>query len=394
VRQQAFQTWIGDHTQRTPPNYCLIPVKPNWHDSSEVLGYVTRLGLKKDEEARYVATDFVRFLVKAWKTPGTPHWLCLDEMNLAPVEQYFAEYLSVIETRRVHEDGIISDPLLPASVFRELSDADWGRFCDALGLGADSELREKFRKDGIALPQNLIVVGTVNMDETTHSFSRKVLDRAFVWEMPIGDLASSWTKLDYPDSPVEWAPLLATEGSEAKEMLGELDIPWDGHSGVGDAIVSWLGQVNEALANTPFQVSFRVRDELLLLAASRGVATIDNLRKTLDDGLYSKILPRIEGDESRTKKALLGLVKLLASDAGLDDAPNWTKYVAWIDSKSGGDGIDFDLLGKTESGPAFIFDGDDWKSDPFSPARPWRRSLNKLRSMLLKLEGQFTSYWD
>jgi len=392
VRQQAYETWNPSSEERsnnsTPPNYALIPVKPNWHDSSELLGYVTRLGLNEDEQARYAVTDFIRFLAKAWSALDIPHWLCLDEMNLAPVEQYFAEYLSVIETRRLRENMIVTDPILPATSFKELNDGDWARFCDVLELEADSHLREDFRKHGIALPQNLVVVGTVNMDETTHSFSRKVLDRAFVWEMPIGDLASGWEPLRYPNAKRAWKPLRATEGSDAKEILGTLDEPWFGKSEISDAIVAWLIKANEALAGTPFQVSYRVRDELLLLAAARSVETTVELAQALDDGLCGKILPRIEGDEVRTRKALTGLYRLLLEMPAQEEiASEWSEAVS-------DDDIDFRKLSSLDAGPTFVFDGEDWKNDPFASARPWRRSLAKVRTMLLKLEGQFTSYWD
>lgn len=57
--------------------------------------------------------DFLRFITKAWENLDVPHFLCLDEMNLAPVEQYFAEFLSVIESRKSNEDGTITtDPIL------------------------------------------------------------------------------------------------------------------------------------------------------------------------------------------------------------------------------------------------------------------------------------------
>lgn len=420
VRQQAFQTWAGSEKPIPPANYLLVPVKPNWHDSSDLLGYVTRLGLKEGRKARYVVTEFVKFLVRAWKTAHSPHWLCLDEMNLAPVEQYFAEYLSVVETRRTdaiivgengpedvgkHKPKIVTDPIIPATAFDDLLEAgeqdtpEWLDFCRDVGLSLGNDLDKKlakaFRTKGISLPQNLIVVGTVNMDETTHSFSRKVLDRAFVWEMPIGDLDEGWDPLGYPAAtPPEWKPLLATGGNEARDFLPKKfsDIPdsWLGTEDTAKALVAWLKKVNEVLDGTPFNVSYRVRDELLLLALARGVTTVEALQKTLDDGLYSKILPRIEGDVVRTQKALAGLGKLLLDLAGLADAPEWSR----IFPADSGQELDFQKLSKAPSGPKFMFDSESWPADPFALALPWRRSLNKIRSMLLKLESQFTSYWD
>ena len=405
VIEQAFLTWKGNQEPNAPPpNYQLIPVKPNWHDSSELLGYVTRLGVEDGQKARYIVTDFVRFLVRAWQNPNSAHWLCLDEMNLAPVEQYFAEYLSVVETRRVDATipSITSAAIVTKATITELLDSkdlsrdtkEWVAFCADSGVELGSPLANQIRANGLALPSNLIIVGTVNMDETTHSFSRKVLDRAFVWELSIGDLSHGWEPLGYPDTPIDWQPLPATEGSEAKAFLGDLDAIWQGTQNISDAVVQWLKDINSSIEGTPFQVSYRVRDELLLLVASRGVTTVEGLMQTLDDGLYSKVLPRIEGDEHRTKRALLGLLSLLFRDAQLSELPGWSKVDERLKTGKYIETIPLDLILDAEHGPGFMFNGDDWKDDPFAPALPWRRSINKIRTMLLRLEGQFTSYWD
>ena len=110
VRQLAYATGGENPDEvKKPYNYEMIQVRPNWHDSTELLGYETRIS----GETEYVLTDFLRFLAKAWYFEETPFFLCLDEMNLAPVEQYFAEYLSVLETRKLNNGRIISDSLLP-----------------------------------------------------------------------------------------------------------------------------------------------------------------------------------------------------------------------------------------------------------------------------------------
>ena len=125
VREQANAS--AARFDPIPENYCLVPVRPDWHEPSDLLGYISRIG---DGGARYVVTDLLCFIVKAWKhsvvtasAEGVdynelnsicPFWLCLDEMNLAPVEQYFADYLSILETRK-WENGVYScDPLLKA----------------------------------------------------------------------------------------------------------------------------------------------------------------------------------------------------------------------------------------------------------------------------------------
>lgn len=165
-----------------PGNYELIEVKPNWHDSSELLGYESEIG-----GPHYVVTPFVRFLVKAMRYPNVPFFVCMDEMNLAPVEQYFAEFLSVLESRKLLADGIItSEPLIKAEVFTKYAD-QLHRDLDITDTETYKAVYDRLKNDGLRLPSNLIVVGTVNMDETTHQFSRKVIDRAMTIEMNIED---------------------------------------------------------------------------------------------------------------------------------------------------------------------------------------------------------------
>ena len=89
VRELARACWdegTEEYNAQKPKNFQMVQVKPNWHDSSDLIGYVSRVSGK----AEYVAGDFLRFVAKAWEDEDTPYFLCLDEMNLAPVEQYFA----------------------------------------------------------------------------------------------------------------------------------------------------------------------------------------------------------------------------------------------------------------------------------------------------------------
>ena len=175
VRELAKACWdknSKEYQDPRPKNFEMVQVKPNWHDSSELIGYVSRI-----DGVRYVVGPFLKFMVKAIQDPETPYFLCLDEMNLAPVEQYFAEYLSVVESRKRQDDGTITtDPIVDYSDTEEYQSLIYQLFPD------DDDLRKAFlTEEGgmrLSIPNNLIVVGTVNMDETTFSFSRKVLDRA------------------------------------------------------------------------------------------------------------------------------------------------------------------------------------------------------------------------
>ena len=214
VREFAFKScpkYLQDKDGTTPSNYCMIEVKPNWHDSTELLGYYSNLS------KGYQFKKFVQFLVKAKMNPNVPFFVCLDEMNLAPVEQYFAEILSVMETRKKvnHEDGtdeIKSGVIVEGKYFsqiyqkemggmvstveKHISDGDWyATFFKESQMTEDekaivSKNRSEFTlcDEGLTLPENVIIIGTVNMDDTTHQFSRKVIDRAMTIEMNGGKL--------------------------------------------------------------------------------------------------------------------------------------------------------------------------------------------------------------
>lgn len=249
VRELARACWeegTDEYKAQKPKNFQMVQVKPNWHDSSDLIGYVSRVSGK----AEYVAGEFLKFIAKAWEDTETPYFLCLDEMNLAPVEQYFAEYLSVIESRKSHGDGIVTtDPIL------EKADEEW-YFNLTASLTSDEDIRKQFNEEGISIPQNLIVVGTVNMDETTFSFSRKVLDRAMTIEMNEVDLHGGLTKRHESIGKLSNAELVgsAVEGVDV----------YNDYTDVCDIALGYLQKVNDILEGTPFKVAYRTRNEFLL----------------------------------------------------------------------------------------------------------------------------------
>lgn len=304
VRTLAYQTCTNEELRGTRPgNYALIMVKPNWHDPTELVGYVSRI----DGQPLYVVTEFLRFLVKAWQYTDVPFFLCLDEMNLAPVEQYFADYLSVVETRQAKNGHVISDAILSKESMDDL--AVFEQALGKLGLDSGSLLWEQFMTEGITLPPNLVVMGTVNMDETTHSFSRKVLDRAMTVEMNQVDLRGGLEKENR-----QWA--YADPALAANLVLGDLtrggEVPTTSEGYL--EVLKWLEQLNSILEGTPFKVAYRVRDEFLIYTHHNSQLTnkpADWLQKCLDELLVMKVLSRIEGDEGRVGdvlKKLKGLV--------------------------------------------------------------------------------------
>lgn len=300
VRELARACWeegTDEYKAQKPKNFQMVQVKPNWHDSSDLIGYVSRVSGK----AEFVAGEFLKFIAKAWEDVETPYFLCLDEMNLAPVEQYFAEYLSVIESRKSHEDGTVTtDPIL------EKSAEDWYRVLTS-ELTNEDNVRNRFLEEGICIPQNLIVVGTVNMDETTFSFSRKVLDRAMTIEMNEVDLYGGLTKHHESIGKLDNAELVgsAVEG---------VDI-YNDNTDVCDIALRYLQKINDVLEGTPFKIAYRTRNEFLLYVVNNLPYCKDEngndleqgyvIARALDEITSMKVLSRIEGDDTKVSDNFL-----------------------------------------------------------------------------------------
>lgn len=356
VRELARACWeegSEEYKAHKPRNFEMVQVKPNWHDSSELLGYVSRIGADKDGNGvTFIAGDFLKFIAKAWEEPDVPYFLCLDEMNLAPVEQYFAEYLSVVESRKATEEGVVSDPIL------KVVSEQW--YIDLVGkLTRDAALQEQFLHKGICIPQNLIVIGTVNMDETTFSFSRKVLDRAMTIEMNEVDLGGGLTDRYEKIGKLGASELVGT-------CVEGVDV-YSSHKGVCDRVIAYLKVVNEKLEGTPFKIAYRTRNEFLLYVVNNLPYNKDEdgknitqdfvVARALDEITNMKVLSRVEGDETKVSEKFL---------KGLSDA---------IKEQLG---VICNNLFNTEN-----------------PEKEYKSmSLAKLEEMIKKLASGYTSFWS
>ena len=399
VREFAFKScpnYLQDKDGTTPGNYCMIEVKPNWHDSTELLGYYSRLGSKPG----YQFTKFVKFLVKAKMYPNVPFFVCLDEMNLAPVEQYFAEILSILETRKVviGEDGnktIKTEAIIDAEHFKALGKiggfapnfTDRDIYMKLYDIDTESDIDEAVGKrtdlktEGLTLPDNVVIIGTVNMDDTTHQFSRKVIDRAMTIEMNGGNLRNMFggsKNLEYlPDEKQkEWQNVFTRRYVTADEVL-------EAHPNeaeeLKDKLPSCLEQINMALKGTPFEVSYRVLNELTIMVGvmlDEGKELDDAIAQSVNNILLMKILPRIEGDAemfalSREYKTKVGIT--------YDNRLEWLKEMA-PDIK--------ETLTDTESGD----DDTEEKADAVKEHQPTAK--DKIQEMIDRLNNQeFTRFW-
>ena len=330
----------------------LVPVRPDWHEPSDLLGYVSRI----NGSPKFVVTDALRFMVRAWKATGAEvvalpngktgwwsakrldeintYWLCLDEMNLAPVEQYFADYLSVIESRHWLDGEELADsgndfvyhclPILPASSL--VAAHDQTELAKDLGLDiqnnqADAQLWESFTTHGIPVPFNLVVAGTVNMDETTHGFSRKVIDRALTIDFGRffpNDFNQLWVPETKPKT-LRFSRL----SHASKEAMVNCPADFDGQK-----TIQFLQAVNKVLTDTPFELAYRALNELLLAVTCHNPQTEQELQAVWDDFLMCKVLPRIEGDDEKlavtTSNTTETLLDALAKQLSASFAQIWT----------------------------------------------------------------------
>ena len=273
-----------------PENFELIQVKPNWHNSMDVVGFYSNIS------GKYEFTPFVEFIVKAWQHKDTPYFLCLDEMNLAPVEEYFAEFLSAIESRSTDEnDDYITDPIIKP--FKNFGEKEGKSMLIQLLGDADpidkNPIAIHFYEKGITLPPNLMVMGTVNMDETTFSFSRKVLDRAMSVEMNEVDY-DKFLSGESEQFPLltDMNELLVNRPQRAAEVTEEIE---------SDKVIAYLKDVNTLMEGTPFKLGYRAANEAMLYVAAckKFAGNHYALANALDEFTLMKILSRIEGDDSR-----------------------------------------------------------------------------------------------
>lgn len=144
----------------TPNNgrFVRVAVRPNWVDETDVLGFV-------NPNTRRFEPGWLSSLVRTChQTPDLPVFCLLDEMNLAPVEYYLADYLSAMEEAGSGAD-VTTLTLYPAGMSPENA-TDWPARLD--------------------FPDNLFILGTVNVDESTRPLSDRVLDRANVIQLSVG----------------------------------------------------------------------------------------------------------------------------------------------------------------------------------------------------------------
>ncbi len=273
-------------------NCLFLSVRPDWRDVKSLVGYHNPLA------NRWEWTPFLSFVVAAAesyrKGDGLARFVVLDEMNLAHVEHYFADLLSVMESGR-GPDGFTREPLR---------------------LGCPDDAEGKRPPPELYLPPNLYLVGTVNMDETTYAFSPKVLDRAFTIELSAVDFR------DYPPAP---DPDAASPSQRERQALLDAFSRGGRHARIDKQIVAdhveahpevrdRLSALHGLLEPRDMHFGYRVFDEIVCFleaAEQNGMYDFADGEATdaaFDAAVLMKVLPKFHGSRGKLEAPLLDLL--------------------------------------------------------------------------------------
>jgi len=319
--------------------FTLIPVRPDWSDPSDLIGYV---GLSES----FRMGKLTKVLLEASHPANRhkPYFICLDEMNLARVEHYFSDILSILETQRWRDGEIVTDAIVPA---------------DSLNAGMSDPLNDK----DLYIPDNVFIIGTVNMDETTYPFSKKVLDRANTLEfnyIRLQDYAASSESSELQQLERLSARFLRSDYLQLKEAYAD-------HTELVQRTTKKLVEVNAILEEIHSHIGFRVRDAVCFYLIYNNRFGLMTEEQAFDLQLLQKILPRIQGSNLSVKRVLIQLLQMCTG------------------SRSGR--IDDLLVDASELYKP-------WRRSGETPTALYPQSARKLAYMLRRVEEDgFTSFW-
>jgi hypothetical protein len=278
---QAVAAWLGCST--AAGTLALVPVGADWTSTESVLGYADAL-----TPGLYVGTDSLALLLHATRNPDLIHFLILDEMNLSHVERYFAEVLSAIESGE------------PITLYSGEPRGDV--------------------PNRITLPRNLVIVGTVNVDETTYMFSPKVLDRANVIEFRVRaermqELVDGGRPIDLESiegQGREYGPRLVA-GIAARHALAPRH---------REQLKRELGLFYRVLEHFGLEFGYRVASE-----AAGFVSVHQELSgrgwsfdQAFDAQIVQKMLPKLNGSQRAIEPAIRALATLCLAEPTADAA--------------------------------------------------------------------------
>lgn len=247
---QLYAQAIGAELDK---EFIKISVRPSWNDDSSLLGFFNPMN------DTFYPEPLSNFILKASSNPSRLYFVCLDEMNLARVEYYFSGFLSAMEGDNEKEKCI---RLYDSKIHERL----------------ENESQSDIFPDCLYIPDNIFFVGTVNIDETTHSFSDKVLDRANTIEFVDVKLGRKLER----SNKIEPIKLSMDDYQTYKKTLKPKQ-----------ELTDYVLKINDLLKPVNLNFGHRVFNEIeSYLANSNGLLDEST---ALDIQIKQKILPKIKG---------------------------------------------------------------------------------------------------
>ena len=269
-------------------DYTLISVRPDWNDATDLIGY-------KNLDDKFIKGQLAKTILKAQKNKNKPHLICLDEMNLARVEYYLSDYLSIIESRKKVGQEIITDNIV--------------------------EYQENNEIIKLHIPDNVYLIGTVNMDDTTFQFSRKVLDRANTIEFSDVDLDNLFFEKNE-----EVESLNISNDFLKTTYLKTMDIEEE-YREYAKEVNKKIIEINEILKKSQKQFAYRVRDEILFYLVENKKANLLDENTAFDYQIMQKILPAINGSEQSVYKVLIDLLNFIFETNDIETVEEAENYL-------------------------------------------------------------------
>ncbi len=266
---------------------CFISVRSDWTDNNELLGYYNLI------EKKYHIPSFLEFVLTAKNYPEYPFFVILDEMNLSKVEHYFSDILSCSESRIKTDDGVIQESIMLHNGTDRLE--------------TDSETFENIQ-NSIEIPLNLYITGTVNIDESTYSFSSKVLDRANVIEFNDVNLVNYGGGQQVQDDS-------SFKLSTFPDFL-KYEVPAKKHyDSLNEEIKKYLVDLNDILKTHNLHFGYRIANEigLFIQNTSTYIGTdLAILKRALDYQLIQKVFPKLNGEFAILEEPLREVLQYLS----------------------------------------------------------------------------------
>ncbi len=319
------------YSNQNSDNRAIVAVGADWTDNRNTLGFVNHLQRDGQNQPVYQSTEILNLLIRANADSSFPYFLILDEMNLSHVERYFADFLSVMEQKdgqfHLHDEGA------------ELTNSATG---------------EQKVPNKLPYPENLFVIGTVNIDETTYMFSPKVLDRANVIEFKVAkDDLENFLKDPHECAEVEKAApgqaeaFLAIAKKARANDLPKID------TDVSKKLNDHLLQLFSIMQQGRFEFAYRTANEITrymrvsqyqLFDADKELNDAEKANQKIwsdaiwedsfDQQIVQKILPKLHGSIGRVGKLIARLAHFCHTPKDPDQLNDSLMEAAKLDANS------------------------------------------------------------